>query len=60
MDYYFELHPLSYSRLTKYLNGDVLKQTLAYWLSLMMCEQLKSYNLGAQQSNGVYTEHLVE
>lgn len=48
MDYYFELHPMSYNRLTKYMNGDVLKQTLAFWQSRMMCDMLACYNLGTE------------
>ena len=30
IDYYFEMHNLSYNRLTKYMNGNVLKQIIAF------------------------------
>lgn len=56
LDYDFELHNISYSSLTKYLNGDVLKQNLAFWLSRMICEQKKCYELGLQHSNEHYVE----
>lgn len=48
MDYYFELHKASYNSLTKYMNGNVLRQILAFWLSSMICEQKKCYEIGAK------------
>jgi hypothetical protein len=60
LDYNFELHNISYISLTKYLNGDVLMQNLAFWLSSMMCEQKKSFELGVEHSNEHYVEQLID
>ena len=46
--------------LAKYLNGNVLKQTLAFWLSRMMVEMQKCYDVLVKESNEIHAEVLLE
>ena len=46
--------------LAKYLNGNVLKQTLAFWLSRMMVEMQKCYDILVKESNEIHAEVLLE
>ena len=59
IDFYFEIHNLSYNSLAKYMNLDVLKQISAYWLSRMISEMKNSYNIGVEQSNELHRAYLV-